>query len=256
MVQGSSKASKNLKDIVIPVLGPTGSGKSTFINHVVGSEQTKVGNRTTSCTTKPKPVYVDPIPDFPALKGYRLVLLDTPGFDDTYKSDVEILKPIVAWLADSRRRGALIGGVLYLHDISVKRFNSTACQNLRTFTHLCGDDCMKKTVLVTTNWGLGTNDEFHSRESEMKAKHWTPIIQTGGEVRSFLRNQESAWDIITTLLQCADFQDPLLVQQQLVDGRMGFLETKVGRHSDSVAKKQEDKRNKLEETKNRFCVVQ
>jgi len=144
---------------------------------------------------------------------------------------------MISTFCGKRCRGALIDGVFYLHDISVKRFNSTTYQNLRTFTHLCGDDCMKKTVLVTTNWGLGTDDEFHSWESEMKVKHWTPIIQKGGEVCLFLRNQESAWDIITTLLQCANFQDALLVQQQLVDGRMGFLETKVGKHSDSVAKK-------------------
>jgi hypothetical protein len=29
--------------------------------------------------------------------GVRLVLVDTPGFDDTYKSDSRVLKPIVGW---------------------------------------------------------------------------------------------------------------------------------------------------------------
>jgi len=35
------------------------------------------------------------------LKGYRVVLLDTPGFDDTYKDDTTILKEIAGWLAQS-----------------------------------------------------------------------------------------------------------------------------------------------------------
>jgi len=61
----------------------------------------KVGDHTTSCTTEPYPAYVIPIPDFPNLKGYRLVLLDTPGFDDTFADDVEILKRIGKWLAKS-----------------------------------------------------------------------------------------------------------------------------------------------------------
>jgi len=47
------------------------------------------------------PVVIDPIPGFPGLKGYRLVLLDTPGFDDTFLDDIEILKRIAAWLAVS-----------------------------------------------------------------------------------------------------------------------------------------------------------
>jgi hypothetical protein len=47
------------------------------------------------------PIVVDPIPNCPALKGYRLVLLDTPGFDDTHKEDVEILERIAKWLEAS-----------------------------------------------------------------------------------------------------------------------------------------------------------
>lgn len=61
----------------------------------------KVGHDIDSCTTDLSPVIFDPIPGFPGLKGYRLVLLDTPGFDDTFVDDVEILRRIAAWLAAS-----------------------------------------------------------------------------------------------------------------------------------------------------------
>ena len=33
--------------------------------------------------------------------GRRIILVDTPGFDDTYVDDAEILKRIALWLARS-----------------------------------------------------------------------------------------------------------------------------------------------------------
>ena len=34
-------------------------------------------------------------------KGHRVIIVDTPGFDDTYEDDVEILRRIAVWLASS-----------------------------------------------------------------------------------------------------------------------------------------------------------
>lgn len=34
-------------------------------------------------------------------KGQRIVIVDSPGFDDTYIDDSEILRRIAAWLASS-----------------------------------------------------------------------------------------------------------------------------------------------------------
>jgi predicted GTPase len=44
------------------------------------------------------PIFVDPIPNRPELEGYRLVLLDGPGFNDAYQEDEKILKLISEWL--------------------------------------------------------------------------------------------------------------------------------------------------------------
>jgi len=61
----------------------------------------RVGHGTTSCTANLQPVVIDPGDRFPSLKNYRVVMVDTPGFDDTFTSDVEILKRIAAWLTTS-----------------------------------------------------------------------------------------------------------------------------------------------------------
>jgi hypothetical protein len=56
-----------------------------------------VGNALHSCTKNIQHVIV-PHPGDPTR---RIVFVDTPGFDDTYIDDAEILKLIAVWLARS-----------------------------------------------------------------------------------------------------------------------------------------------------------
>jgi len=61
----------------------------------------KVGHKLTSMTANLEPVVIDPSDRFPSLKNYRVVIVDTPGFDDTFVGDVEILQRIANWLTVS-----------------------------------------------------------------------------------------------------------------------------------------------------------
>ena len=54
----------------------------------------RAGSRLGSCTTEIRAVRVFNHPVY----GNRLVLVDTPGFDNTTKSDMEILQMISNWL--------------------------------------------------------------------------------------------------------------------------------------------------------------
>jgi hypothetical protein len=49
-------------------------------------------------------------------KVYSIV--DTPGFNDTYRSDNEVLKELADWLLKSYQDGVKINGIIYLHRIS------------------------------------------------------------------------------------------------------------------------------------------
>jgi hypothetical protein len=67
-----------------------------FINTVSGSNLT-VGNGLKSCTSNiqfSKPFNVKSI-------SPAIILVDTPGFDDTSKSDVDTLNLIAAYLTDT-----------------------------------------------------------------------------------------------------------------------------------------------------------
>ena len=76
------------------VLGPTGAGKSTFINLISGSDL-RVGQDLESCTEE-----VDVTLPF-EIDGRRVRLVDTPGFDDTTKSDADVLRLVSHYLVQS-----------------------------------------------------------------------------------------------------------------------------------------------------------
>ena len=58
----------------------------------------KVGHNLNSCTAELQPVVITSS-QYPELGKQRLVIVDTPGFDDTYASDSEILHWVALWLA-------------------------------------------------------------------------------------------------------------------------------------------------------------
>jgi len=57
-----------------------------------------VGHSLAACTTQVTPVIIHPAPGSPIPKGYRLVLVDTPGFDAAYEDDQHNLDQVATWL--------------------------------------------------------------------------------------------------------------------------------------------------------------
>jgi len=46
--------------------------------------------------------------------GTKLFLVDTPGFDDTYKTDTEILREVAGWLTVAYQSKIELTGIIYL----------------------------------------------------------------------------------------------------------------------------------------------
>ena len=95
----------------------------------------------------------------------------------------------------------VLGGVIYLHDISQDRLSNTALQNLETFNLFYGTATLDKVVLVTTKWSRLSESDGSRREAELRDVHWNPIVEKGSQLRRFLGNQESAWDILAVSLK-------------------------------------------------------
>jgi len=224
-------------DIVIPVMGPTGVGKSTFINTLLGKDKDTmlVGHDISSCTSKIEYAIIDnPSP----LEGHRVIIVDTPGFDDTFVDDVEILRRISVWLASSYDANMKLGGIIYLLSIGDKRMKGTTRRNLDMFHQLCGDKGLARVILGTTNWGEVDDNTGKMREQQL-AKTFSNLMNASGSTRKLLRfhkTKESARAFLGVILERLKFRgneilndNVLRIQNELVELNRNIPETEAGK---------------------------
>jgi hypothetical protein len=113
-----------------------------------------------------------------------LYLVDTPGFDDTNRSDTEVLRELATWLTDSYTEHIKLSGIIYLHRISDVRMQGSAKKNLFMFKKLCGNDALKNVILATTMWDRVTEAEGTVRELELTSTpdFWGWMMSRGSKV--------------------------------------------------------------------------
>lgn len=203
-------------DIVIAVMGPTGSGKSNFINKLTGSKEETGANGLKSCTQDVREFRVS-TPD-----GRKYVIADTPGFDDTTRSDRDILRLIADWLEKRYRWHVKLSGIIYMHRITDNRVSGSVCKNFDLFNRLCGDGAVKRIRLVTSMWDIANMSAARRRASELQASFWKPLIDEGAQYREFQNTRESAWGIIRDAI---GESKAVLLQEELVDAKRRLNET-------------------------------
>lgn len=150
--------------------------------------------------------------------GYTITLIDTPGFNDTTRSETEILKEIADWLDSTYRNPPhfKLTGIIYLQSIVDPRMYGSSLRNLKMFKDLCGEDPLKNVVLATTRWGIadksGEADLAKQHEEQLRTDpdFWAPMIKRGARMARFEDTQDSALQI---LLSLAD-QRPVVLQIQ------------------------------------------
>jgi len=175
-------------------MGPTGAGKSNFINTATCQDGRTVGHGMESYTSKIRAARVKhPVDNYP------VVFVDTPGLDDTYKSDIEILTTIANWLVTSYERNANIATIVYLHRITDNRMSGSLLENLGLFTRLCGQEAMPNIVIATTMWGQIDKKKGLQRENELSKEYLGHMRDRGCRVERFEDTYDSAWHIIGSL---------------------------------------------------------
>ncbi|KDQ18736.1 hypothetical protein BOTBODRAFT_127668 [Botryobasidium botryosum FD-172 SS1] len=205
-------------EILIAIMGPTGSGKSSFIKHLCNNVQ--IGHGLESCTSE---VYVTPA--F-RLENATIRLIDTPGFDDTTRTNTEILDEICKYLDLSYRAGMKLSGLIYLHKITDNRMGGISVTNMKMFQKLCGEDALKNVVLCTTMWDLVGAQVGEAREKQLKEQFWSRMLKRGAGVMRHDGSSQSAHAIISSMLGY-DLVD-LQIQDELVNQHKTLLETAAG----------------------------
>ncbi|KAF8805169.1 P-loop containing nucleoside triphosphate hydrolase protein [Phlegmacium glaucopus] len=210
-------------DIIIAVMGPTGSGKSTFIN-IITDFEIGVGHTLKSCTNEVNNVRIS----MPELAYGDLVFVDTPGFGNTNKSDTDILKMVVDWLKSTYAKNNLLSGLLYFHRITDNRMVGTPLKNLRMFEELCGKNSFKNVILATTMWDDIDDATGAAREEELKSKYWRAMLDRNSTTGRFLQTRESAFTLIDPLIDAANTRNSILLQREMVDMRKKLPATSAG----------------------------
>ncbi|KAJ2936722.1 hypothetical protein H1R20_g368, partial [Candolleomyces eurysporus] len=256
-------------DIIIPVMGLTRAGKSSFINRLLSD--TKVTDRMEvkdtqlrSCTQHVQPVVISEAelpPECGSLRenlnGRRLVLVDTPGFDDTCIGNGGILVRVAAWLEESYRKGMLVGGVIYLHNISCDSFGKSAVTNLKIFERLCGVKSMKMVKIVTTKWDVISPERGEAFLEELKRDFWKLLLEREAAVHRVRPEQEPSkfsveqydapWKIVDKIVEAMMDRDRALqIQHELVGKKRFLRETEAGA---TIRAELKDRREALKDVK-------
>lgn len=158
----------------------------------------------------------------------QVILIDTPGFDDTTLTDTDVLKLIAAYLvttyaciqsssplADrfrSNKQGARLAGVIYMQRISDLRVGGSARRDFRMFQELCGEEAYPNVIIVTNMWGTVTAEDGNAREQELATKDifFKPILDKQAKILRHDNTKQSAHQIIQNFVD----KEPVVLQIQ------------------------------------------
>ncbi|KAI5994003.1 P-loop containing nucleoside triphosphate hydrolase protein, partial [Pisolithus albus] len=198
-------------------MGPTGSGKTTFIDRALGNPDAGYGS--TSFTKEVRPVRY-PHPD-----GVRhIVLVDTPGCNDLM-ADFQVLGKIALCYDENIE----LNGILYFHPISDETILETVSRNYNIFKEMCGKDYFKNVIFVTTMWDEVSEELGSEREQDLRSDFWREMINLGSTSHRFEGTTESAWKIINFLSVSRTVdRRPLQIQREMVDDHLPLQLTAAG----------------------------
>jgi hypothetical protein len=153
-----------------------------------------------------------------------VTLIDTPGFDDTDRTDADILKLIADYLAATYYKNILLTGVILLQPINGNRVQGSERRRTRLFEKVCGSDAYKNIVIATTMWNSVESEQIgqdRMTERMRETSFWGAMVDQGAQVIKHDNTPRSARDIIKMLInkQCV----PLQMQEELLQngGRIG-----------------------------------
>ncbi|KAH7084618.1 P-loop containing nucleoside triphosphate hydrolase protein [Paraphoma chrysanthemicola] len=204
-------------DVIIAVMGTTGAGKSTFISGSTKDETIRQGHGLISCTSRVS-IHTTKI------KDRTVHLLDTPGFDDSNRTDLETLQELAYWLAAAYEHDIKLSGIIYLHRISDTRLQGSALRSLTAFKAMCGEAALGGVVLATTMWDtIPPNDmtKALNRQAELRNRICQDIQTSGGKVVALSAANIDRMKILQHIVErnqrlTLRFQEELVVENKLI----------------------------------------
>ena len=105
----------------------------------------------------------------------------------------------------------------------------TYSENIKMLRKLCGEECMRNMVLVTTTWSLLPSIAEGQERLRDLCEHplfWRPLIQRGAQVAQYQDSTQSALDIVKLLDD--HIPTPLQIQREMVERKLNLADTAAG----------------------------
>ncbi|KAF9031470.1 P-loop containing nucleoside triphosphate hydrolase protein [Panaeolus papilionaceus] len=195
---------------VVLIVGPTGAGKSSFVESLAGPSQML------SLSSGQLAGYTQQIGAFRVVNANMrrgpLYVVDTPGFSDSKLSEKEILDMVNTWVTQNGL--SYVHGTLYLVPINVTRLPGTKRKTMEMLTtflkssyHARGKG-IKYLTFVTTMWDTLYGEQALSRGQsnfeELRDKQLKYYIDGGAQITKFTNTRLSALQILDAVLVSGD----------------------------------------------------
>lgn len=172
--------------------------------------------------------------------------MDTPGFNDTNRSNAETLEVLAAYLSAAYANGVSIHGIILAHSISDNRMQNSSLKQIDMVRSMCGFSSYDNLAIVTTKWpGIGSStgedrSKLLAREDEMRAdqRFFGYFIDRGAsmfrhhdaEGAALLDKKSSAAQVIDHLVSSSKRHPmkPLKLQLEMIDDGKTLAETEAG----------------------------
>jgi len=161
------------------------------------------------------------------LGAQSVYVVDTPGFDDTDRTQGEILEDISKFLATQYAFGLQLRGIIYLHRITDPKVQGSTLNNFIMFKEICGREALENVILLTTMWDVVESESIGAkRQQELRDDFWADMIENGSMVRKFDGSTAMAEALVCRLLN----KPPVVlqIQRDVMDSKKKLQDTKAG----------------------------
>lgn len=169
---------------------------------------------------------------------HTIYLLDTPGFDDTNRSDIDILTHIAHYLSVSYANNITVSGIIFLHSIADNRVSGSKMRNITMFKELVGDAAYENVAITTTMWWKGEKEANIRKEGQLREEFFKDVLEGGGNVfrhtagagpEDHDRARQQAMEVVSHLMERARVGPVVLkIQGELIDERKSLNQTRAG----------------------------
>jgi hypothetical protein len=145
------------------------------------------------------------------LGSTKIVLVDTPGFNDTDMDEEEVLIRVTDWIKETHQKGRKFSGLLYLHPINKTREKGSDVRSLKIFKRLVGNTNFQNVVIGMTFCDVEEPEVVASRERILREspEFWGDMIAAGATVAHI--SPDNTDECIALVAQMAE-QDAVTLQ--------------------------------------------